>query len=256
MTDDTNSTIQLAKRHGGRITTVLVVLTLLTTSPVAALTGNGQSSDATAERPTEPAFVVDLDADGSARVRLIVTFDLTTDGERRAFDALRANDTARDRRIDRFTTRLQAVATRTERSTGRAMAITDPAITFATENSTGIVTLSVRWDGLAARHGDRLVLGAPFANGFDIDRPFRVVGPDGYTFVTATPEPTAHRQNSATWRTNTSFDGFEAVFAPAEIGTGRNGSAGTSGLGVYGFGISVAVLAALAGVAILVIRRR
>ena len=252
MGDRTDSTTRLAGQEGVRFKCVLVALVLLVTAPVAATAGTAQSTDSISSLPAEPAFVVNLDADGSARVTLVTTFDLTTDSERDAFEALRMNETARERRTDQFATRMHAITTRADNTTDRDMAIHDPAIAFTTKNDTGIVGLSVTWDGLAAQEGDRLVLWEPFASGFDIDRPFTVVAPDGYELVTATPAPTTQQQNSATWSADTAFKGFKTTFAPAEGGTTRDGR---TKAGVPGFGIGVATLAVLASTALLVLRR-
>jgi len=256
MTDRPDSTTRLSATEGIRLGFVLVALVLLVMAPVAATAATAQSTESAASLPAEPAFVVDLETDGSARVTLVATFDLTTDSEREAFEALRANETAREQRTDRFATRMQAIATRAENDTGREMAIRNPAMTFTTENDTGIVGLSVTWEGLATQEGDRLVLQEPFASGFNIDRPFRVVGPDGYALGTATPTPTTQQQNSATWSATTQFEGFEAVFAPAASGTASDADDGTSGAGAPGFGIGVALVAVLAASALLVGRRR
>ncbi|MFB6085410.1 MAG: PGF-CTERM sorting domain-containing protein [Halodesulfurarchaeum sp.] len=256
MTDRTDSTTRLADVEGVRLGCVLVALVLLVMVPVAATATTAQSTNSTPSLSAEPAFVVALDADGSARVTLVTTFDLTTESERIAFEALRANETAREQRTDRFATRMRAIAAQAENDTGRDMAIRNPAMTFTTENGTGIVGLSVTWDGLAAQKGNRLVLREPFASGFDIDRPFRVVGPDGYALDTATPTPTSQQQNSATWSATTQFEGFETVFAPAAGETVTDAGNETSGAGAPGFGIGVAVVAVLTATTLLVIRRR
>lgn len=256
MGDCTDSTTRLAGRERVRFGCVLVALVLLVTAPAAATVGAAQSTESAASLPAEPAFVVELDADGSARMTLVTAFDLTTDSEREAFEALRANETARMQRTDRFATSMQAIASRAENSTGREMEIRDPVIAFSTTNDVGIVALSVTWDGLAAQDGDRLVLREPFASGFEIERPFRVVAPDDYELVTATPSPTTQRQNSATWSANTQLEGFETTFAPAETGTTAETREGASEAGAAGFGVGVATLAVLAGSALLGVGRR
>ncbi|ELZ38236.1 hypothetical protein C471_09760 [Halorubrum saccharovorum DSM 1137] len=255
MIDRTDSTTRLAGAEGIRVGCVLVVLVCLVTAPVAATAATAQSTESVASLSAEPAFVVGLETDESARVTLVTTFDLTTDSEREAFEALRANETAREQRTNRFATRMQAIATRAQNDTGRDMAIRNPAMTFTTENDTGIVGLSVTWGGIAAQEGDRLVLREPFASGFDIDRPFRVVGPDGYALDTASPPPTTQKQNSATWSATTQFEGFETVFAPAAGGTATDAGDEASGAGTPGFGIGVAAVAVLAASALLVVRR-
>ncbi|MCT9098135.1 hypothetical protein [Haloarchaeobius sp. HME9146] len=135
------------------------------------------------------------------------------------------------------------------------MQIRDPNIAFVTENDTGIVALSVTWEGLAAREDDQLVVSDPFDSGFDIDRAFRVTGPAGYELVTVSPPPTARTQATATWAGGTSLDGFEAHFVAVEdstqSGTGADGSdVGSSG-GAPGFGLGIATLAIVASLAIL-----
>lgn len=255
MTDRTDLTKRLAGAEGVRVGCVLVVIVCLVTVPVAATAATAQSTESAATLPAESAFVVDIETDGSARVTLVTTFDLTTDSEREAFEALRTNETAREQRTNRFATRMQVIANRAENDTGRDMAIRNSAMAFTTENDTGIVGLSVTWDGLAAQEGDRLVLREPFASGFDIDRPFRVVGPDGYALGTATPTPTNQQQNSATWSATTQFEGFETVFTPAEGGTATDTGDGTSGAGAPGFGIGVAAVSVLVASGLLVARR-
>lgn len=256
MTDRTGPTTRLPGTTGVRLGIVLLALALLVTAPMAGTTATAQSTEQTASLPVEPALVVGLETDGSARVTLVTTFDLTTESEAEAFEALRANETARERRTERFATRLRTIATRAQNATGRDMAISDPAMTFTTANDTGVVGLSVTWNGLAAQEGDQLVLREPFAGGFDIDRPFRVVAPDGYELDTATPTPSSQQQNSATWSATTQFEGFEAVFTPVAGGASTDEGTGTSGADAPGFGIGIVAVAMLAATALFVVRRR
>lgn len=235
-----------------RLGCVLVAFVLLVAAPAAATAGTAQSTDSTTLQPAEPAFVVDLDADGSARVTLVTTFDLTTDSEREAFGALRANETAQERRADQFADRVRAIVTRAEDGTERDMAVHSPNITYTTTDDSGIVSLSVTWDGLVVQEGDRLVLREPFASGFDIDRPFRVVAPDGYEVGTATPTPTTQQGNSAMWNANTQFEGFETGFVPTGNKTVADAPNGTSGAGTPGFGVITTAVAAMVATALLV----
>ena len=246
-----------------RIACTLVAMVLLVTALVAGATGAGATQTAT-EMPTESAFVVALDANGSAHTTLTVTFDLTTDSEREAFEALRENTTAHEQRTDRFATRMRAIAATAENESGRDMQIRNPAITFTEQNNTGIVALSVMWDGLAAQDENRLVIREPFSSGFTVDRLFRIIGPDGYELTTVTPSPTDRTQTTATWNAGAEFDGFEATFAPAQEETVTDGPAqeetatgsdGT-GVGMPGFGVGVAFLAVLVSTALLMYRHR
>jgi hypothetical protein len=230
-----------------------VIIAILVAAPAVASTGTVSPTAPTDELPPEPAFVVALDADGSAQVTLVITFDLTTDSEQEAFESLRANTTSREQRTDRFAAQMQAIAARAENTTGRPMEVRDPAITFTTKNDTGVVGLSVRWTDLATQEDDRLVLREPFASGFDVDRRFQVVGPDGYGLAAVTPSPTTRTKNSATWAAERDFEGFEATFASEwdeTTGDRQERTAGTSddggsSAGAPGFGIEVAALAVL-----------
>ncbi|MDS0474217.1 hypothetical protein [Natrinema sp. 1APR25-10V2] len=250
MTTTDDGSLARTGRQRVRFACVLVVIALLATAPVAAATG-ANANQPTETVPTEPAFVVALDAEGTGQVTLTTTFDLTTDGERRAFEALRANETGREQRAERFAARMDGIASSAENETGRSMAIRDAAISFTERNDTGIVALSVTWEGLAAQDGDRLVLSEPFDSEFALERTFRVAGPDGYALETVTPEPSDRGDNAATWDGSASFDGFEATFAPTDGDSAADGGASSS---VPGFGVGIAALAVLGGTAVLTIR--
>lgn len=224
-------------------------MVFLVPAVVAGATGVGATQTAT-EVPSESAFVVALDANGSARTTLTVTFDLTTDSEREAFEALRGNTTAREQRTEHFATRMQAIAARAENESGREMQIREPAIAFTERNETGIVALSVMWDGLAAQEGDQLVVREPFDSGFTVNRMFRIIGPDGYELTTVTPSATERTPTAATWDAGTEFESFEATFASTEAETTTDGNG--TGAGVPGFGVGVAFLAVLVSIARLI----
>ncbi|WP_299267382.1 DUF7345 domain-containing protein [Halorientalis sp.] len=256
MTDRTDTTTHFTRANGVRLGYALLALGLLLTGSMAVTVGAAQSTDSEQSPPAESALVVDLETDGAARVTLLTTFDLTTDGERAAFEALRSNETAREQRTNQFAARMRATATRADNASDRDVTIRDPAMTFRTDDDTGVVGLSVTWEALAAREGDQLVLRGPFASGFDIDRPFRVVSPDGYELRTTTPTPTTQQQHSATWSASTQFDGFEAAFAPATDGAATDAGAGRSGATGPGFGIGAVTVAVLTGTALVLVRRR
>lgn len=196
-----------------------------------------------ASEHSQEAFVVDLRADGSADVTLRETFDLTTDGERRAFRELQNNETAKGQFRDAFAERLRAVVASAENDTGREMTVTDAAATVRSTDDTGVVELSATWTNLAATDGDRLVLTEPFASGFAPDRPFVVRAPDGYALSTAEPAPESNEDGTARWSANATLDGFRAVAAPSDAAAGTGGSG-------PGFGVGAA-LAALAGLSAL-----
>jgi len=192
-------------------------------------------------------FRVELDTEGNADVSVTYTYDLETDGERAAFEELESNETAQRQIATRFENRMQAVADGASNETGREMRVGNATVETATEDGVGTVTLSVRWERLAAVDGDRLTVTEPFASGFEPDRRFVVETPDGYAVASATPEPSAGEDGRASWAAGSSLSGFELVATPDDA------SDGTSGDG-DGFG-SVLALAALAAVAVLARRR-
>ena len=203
---------------------------------------------AAAQSAAEPAFVVQLEADGSATVTLQSTFDLTTDAEREAFASLETDDQAQDEAAARFLERLRAVAGDAEAATGREMRVTEASIELrrTDDGRTGVVTLTATWTGLAATDGDRLVVTEPFASGFAPERPFVVRAPDGYVVEAASPAPDARDETSATWQAGSDLAGLTVEVAPAPTPTAEPTETG----GQPGFG-ALAALAALLAVAVL-----
>lgn len=200
---------------------LLIVAAGLVVAAVGPVTIPARGAVSTDELRSEPAFIVSLDADGSVRVTLITTFNLSSDSERAAFRRLSTNSSALERRGDRFASRLTHIAGRLEESTGRTMAVRDLAVRSAARGSIGIVALSVTWVGLAESTADRVVLREPFASGFETNRTFRVNGPDGYKLAWATPSPANQDENAVSWRAGTALDGLEVTFVPAEAGQGK-----------------------------------
>lgn len=240
--DDTQDTVTYTPDR--RLRAALLAAVLLVAAPLA-MTAAGAAQPAP-DLPAEPAFLIDLEPDGTAQATLTVTFDLTTDAERNAFESVRANGSARDDRIGRFASRMRTIAARAEANAGREMRITEPAVRFVERGDIGIVALSVTWEGLAARSGEALVLREPFASGFTLDRPFVVRAPDGYIVESATPEPAVLTDTEVTMAAGSDLDGFRVEVVEAQASNGvRTG-------GQSGFGIAAAVVAILAAVGMLV----
>lgn len=220
-------------------TIVVVVVTLaMAATPVAAQTG------------ADPAFVVEVHADGSAEVSVRSTLDLATDAEREAFRTLVDDGQARADATARFLDRMRAVARDAENATGREMRVTDAAIDLrrTADGETGVVTLSATWEGLAAVEGETLIVTEPFASGFAPDRPFVVIVPDGHELTQATPAPDERTADRASWGAGTDLNGFTVEFDPVDS---RSGSAdGDDGqvetTGQPGFGPIAVVVAVLA----------
>jgi hypothetical protein len=233
-----------------RQSAALVVALLLVTGglvgPVAAQSSATDSGDA--------SLVVDLRGDGSATVTLVRSFDLTTDAERTAFERLQGNESAQATVQARFADRMESVARTLGAETGRETGVRDAETTVIVEGDTGVVALSVSWDGLAVVDGDRLVLAEPFADGFAFDGAVSVRAPDGYGLVESTPVPAEESDEAATWPGD-GLDGYRAVFAPD--GTQAAGTAdATTGTTAPGFGFLAGAVALLTLLVLVSARRR
>lgn len=228
---------------------VLLVVIILTGLALTASVGTAQPD---VEPPAESALIIAFDEAGSGHLTLVVPFDLATEEERAAFESLRTNTSAQQLRAERFASRMRAVADRAEAETGRPMQISRPAIEFTERGNTGVIALSVTWSGLAVRSGDELVVTEPFASGVTLDRPLRLIAPDGFEVATVSPVPIDRSRGEATWAADESLDGFEARFVrgPTQTPT-RDSDAAETGAEAPGFGIAIAVLALLLGTAFL-----
>lgn len=214
------------------------------------------SAPAVSAQSTQEAFVVDLEADGSAQITVRSVFDLDADAEQEAFRALETDEAARDDAAARFEARLGSVASDAENATGRSMAVTDAAIELErVDNTTGVVTMTATWTGLAEERDGELVVTEPFASGFSPDRRFTVRAPDGYEFETVTPAPDDRTESSATWQAGSALDGFDVVLTPSEAdGTDAAGET-TDTDGQPGFGVTTVVVSVVLAV-LLGARRR
>jgi PGF-CTERM protein len=255
---------------------VLVVAILLFSAvgTTAATTAPMSGGQAHTEEISPPAFVVALAEDGSAEVAVTYTFDLSDDTRQAAFEEIRNNETASESFESRFRQQLAAVANDAGNETGREMSITDVDIAFETEGETGIVRLTATWEGLAATDGDQLTVTEPFASGFEPDRTFVVVLPEGYAVESVSPAPQERANGQLTRASGSHLSGFELTASPDDTTetesadgdsadgsdgdgtssdgeTGDDGSVGESG---PGFGLVVAVLGVL-GAALLAARR-
>lgn len=245
-------------RGPGVALAVAVLVVLSATAPAAA----GSTSADAAVSEHQEAFVVAVQADGSADVTLRLTYNLTDDEEREAFRTLQDDDSAKQATRDRFRDRMAGVAAAAENETGREMAITDASISLETVagGDVGVVELGVTWEGLAAVSGDRLVVSEPFASGFEPPNPFVLTAPDGYVVEDVSPGADGGAEASASWNAGASLEGFEATLAPESTETATDdsgdGDGGSSdGGGQPGFGAAAALVGALVA-AVLLARRR
>ncbi|MEF8781539.1 MAG: PGF-CTERM sorting domain-containing protein [Haloarculaceae archaeon] len=248
---------------------VLVAAILCATTGVAAATGPASNAQIQTEDVAPPAFVVTLHEDSPADVTVTYTFDLTDDARQDAFDELRTNESAESAFEDRFKQQLQGVAKDAANATGREMSITAVDVAFETSGDTGVVRVTATWDGLAATDGEGLTVTEPFASGFEPDRQFAVVVPDGYAVDTVAPSPDERSADQLEWTAGTDLEGFELAASPT-AGDGEKGAAAddgsetgaeddspggeTPGDSGPGFGILIAVLGIL-GVGLFWLRR-
>lgn len=188
--------------------TVVLVATMLVATAV---------TPAAAARDVEPAMTVTLSEDGSATVVLTMTYDLDSDAERAAFRTLKNDSDTRTEVRERFRDRMANVVASASNATGREMSVETVSIDVRTiDEGTGVVALSVTWNGLAAVEDDRLVVTQPFTSGFETDRTVTLVAPAGYELADATPEPSTTADGRVSWEPGTSLDGFEATFRPGD----------------------------------------
>jgi hypothetical protein len=188
------------------------------------LAGNPGPLAVTETDDDAPLFTVKLRSTDPAEVALRLTFDLTTDSDRRAFETLQGDEDARTDVRDRFQERMQSVANSTERRVDRDMTVSDAEISLATsdDGDTGVVTLSIVWAELAGRAGEEarpnIVITEPFASGFTPSREFtvRILAPEEYRLTRVSPAPMRRTNTSAAWAAGTSLDAFLTEFTPTE----------------------------------------
>ncbi|WP_416839616.1 hypothetical protein [Haloferax sp. DFSO52] len=203
--------------------TALVVVAALT-GPVSAESGLSEGSTPTSvDSPLgqskstigneTPAFVVALSSDGSARVTLRLTYNLSEEADQTGFERLEANASTF---AQSYANRLEPLAARASNETGREMVIRDPTAQFVETGTTGIVELSATWTNVATHRDGRVVLAEPFSNGFDPERPFVVRAPTGYELESATPNPDVKTETVAAWNTSESLDGLSVAFESSD----------------------------------------
>lgn len=237
-------------RAGSQIATAALAALLVVAAlaaPAVAQSSGGQAPPA--EDRSSPGFAVAVQPDGTGQVAVTYTFDLTDEDRAAAFRDLRNSENATADFRKRFRNRMAAVATDAQAATGREMAVRDVAVSFKITGDTGVATVSLTWDGLAAAEGDRLTVTEPFASGFTSDRPVHLYAPDDYEVTAAEPAPREESVGQLTWAAGTDLSGFEAVLTPTDDGGSTDGGSGP------GFGHLVAVLALLAAVALAVRRQ-
>lgn len=220
-----------------------VTLAVLVVVAALAMT----ASPAAAQSAPEPAFIVEVQSDGSAEVSVRSTYDLATDSEQDAFRTLMDDEQAQQEATNRFHDRMQAVASDAENATGRQMSVTSASIDLqrTTDDETGVVTLSVSWEGLAAVEGETLVITEPFASGFSTDRPLVLRAPDGYEIATASPTPAGLDDDRASWNAGTDLSGYAVELQAAESPT----PTGTDGQPGFGWLVTLLAVLGVTGIA-------
>ena len=230
---------------------LLVVMMSLTTVPAASADTATDIDD-----DDDPSLVIALESNGDAEVELTLVYDLTNDEERDAFESLEGDTEAQETASDRFEERMQSLAADASEQTERDMDVSDSAISLRTvdDGDTGVVELSVRWFGLAEVDEDQLHVDEPFASGYETDRAFSIIGPEGFDVVETTPSGSATTENSVTWPAETDLSGLSVTFEGSTAYTSSD-DAGMISEEQPGFGVVVAVIALL-GSAVVLLRRQ
>lgn len=174
---------------------------------------------AVAVHETGRELVVSLEADGDATVTKVTRYNLSNGTQRRTFERLASNETARQQRVDAFRDYLAKGAAIARQRTDRDVAVGEVTANLTRRNETGIVRLRGRWSNVAAVDGRRVVLTEPFASGLPVNRTLVVRGPDGYIRVGTRPSPARALRNEASWGDRTDLSGFVAEFGDPDAAT-------------------------------------
>ncbi|WP_054519435.1 DUF7345 domain-containing protein [Halanaeroarchaeum sulfurireducens] len=217
----------------------------LATTLIASLLVAGVGSASAQSQQDSPAVVVDVAESGDTAITVVMAYDLTDERDRDAFETLQNDEEALADLESRFTDRMDRIATATTNRVDREVIASDVTVDLAIVDDTGVVRLSVTLENLAAVEDGQIVITEPFASGFATDRPVVVTYPAEYEVENVTPAPD-ETDETLTWESNTSFDGFELVLASSSDATGTQ---------TPGFG-PIAALVAVAGAAFVVWRRR
>lgn len=253
-------------RARGKVTTIGVIVAMVCLVLVTALVppaGAGTSAEEV-DSSTSPSLVVTLFENGSATITLTLTYDLENNETRAAFRDLQSDENTRERLRSRFGGRMAELARETEAD--REMTTGTATIdVWQVNDSTGAVELSVMWHGLAARTTDGgLAVSEPFASGFDPDRRFVVVAPEGYAVEVVRPPPNASTDRRVVYEPERRLSGFELVVVPEdnedtettenggtqadETTTTEDQSGDGSQTETPGFGVGIAVVAVVLAV--------
>ena len=208
---------------GAGVLIVAVGVVLLTGGTAVADTTDSENavvstSTVNVADPHDRGFLVNIQTDGSAEIAVTYTFDLTDEDRQQAFEELRESDEDRAAVRERFADRMETIAADASADVDREMSVSDATIDFETVDETGVVTLAVTWNGLAAVDDDSLVVTEPFASGFEPDRPFHLVAPDDYEWTVVDPTPGVEAEKRLSWDEGSELSDFEAVASPVEAG--------------------------------------
>lgn len=221
---------------------------ILTTTLILPATGlaAAQSDD------LEPAVIVNPEADGDGNLTIRLTHDLTTETEQAAFEAIRQEETTREKLLSRFEERMSTLANSTSLAVDREVRVdsTDIEVFQSADGDVGVVRLTATIDNLAAVNDGQLKLSEPLSSGFESDRDVIVTVPESMTVEKVTPEPTDRTDTRLHWEAGTVFEDFEFVVSGAESTDGDRTATETPG-----FGIGIAALSIIGGSMIALKRR-
>lgn len=154
--------------------------------------------------PDRVVLEADVDEAGTAVWSIEYRIDIEQEDREAAFEDLAAEiDANESAYLDPFVERMSRTVETAEETTGRSMALENPAAETDRRElpeSTGVVTYRFEWVGFAATDDDALVAGDAVAGlFFEADTRFVLRYPEGYAVESVRPEPDDRGDRSVRW---------------------------------------------------------
>lgn len=164
----------------------VLAVSALAFGPVGIAAGHedGSPGHHANELPDKPVTVVEIDRAGDALVRTHLIFDLRSEQQSQAFQKLTRNVTVRQNLRLVMSRRMQQVA---GQASNPNATLTTVQVRSNTVGDRGVVSIFVFIEDLAVVDGNRIILDEAF-NGYPLEREFRFVAPQGYTFSSVSPD--------------------------------------------------------------------
>lgn len=219
------------------------------TGPVQGSVGDQGPSfadQATVEGFDDVEVVVTVERDRSAQWRVNYRYRLDDDAATDAFDRARRNVSDPP---GVFIERMRAAARRSERRTGRDMAIQNGSVTTFTSvphGRFGVVQYRFTWTGFAATDDERLVAG-DVIGGYPLGANESLVlgWEEGFRMADVTPSPNATRESTVRWEGPHEFGVQQPRLVLTRTGNAGLASTLTRPLVLVGIGGALAAIVAV-----------